>query len=311
MASIINDIIKRPITVVMATYNGADYVEAQLESILAQTLKPQEIIVYDDGSTDATISILKKYQKLGQIQWYQNTVNIGVVANFKKGASLAKEGNDIAFSDQDDVWMPDKLAILSAAMSAIANNGKPSLVYSDLVLADKDLLPINASFWDELNHHHHQHCFTTLLFGNFVTGCTVLIDSTMRSYFLNMPEENILHDVWMAFIGYGLGNVRAIATPLVLYRQHGKNVNYQEGNLKKTKWQERAQKLKMLFTKNDYLREEFFIAAQFLHQYHANLTGDKKVALQHFMKLKNKSFFQKHLALKKAFQQKWGKPTDY
>lgn len=311
MTSINPDIIKRPITVVMATYNGANYIAAQIDSILGQTLVPDEIIVCDDASSDETITILKKYQERGQIQLYQNQVNIGVVANFKKAVSLAKEGNDIAFSDQDDIWLPNKLEILSAAMGEIVKNDQPCLVYSDLVLVDRNLKQINASFWNELNHQHHQHCFSTLLFGNFVTGCSVLINQSMRSYLLAMPNENILHDVWMAFIGYGLGNVRAISKPLVLYRQHEKNLNYQEGSVKKIKWQQRTQKLRMLITKNQYLQEEFLIAAQFLQQYHSHLSVDKRAALQNFIGLKHKFFFQKHIALKKVFQQKWGKPTDY
>jgi len=311
MTRINMDRIQRPITVVMATHNGAKYIEAQLLSIFAQTVTPDEIIICDDASSDETITLIKKYQDQAQIQLFQNPVNIGVVANFKKAVSFAKAVNDIAFSDQDDVWQPNKLAILQAAMRAIEQDDQPCLVYSDLQLVDKDLKLINPSFWNQLNHHHHQHCFTTLLFGNFVTGCTILINPLLRNYFLSMPDANILHDVWMAFVGYGLGNVRAISQPLVLYRQHEKNVNYQEGSVKKSKWQERLQKLQMLLTDQRYLQEEFYIAAQFLEQYHAQLSADKLAALHNFIALKNKSYGQKYRALKKAFQHKWGKPSDY
>jgi glycosyltransferase involved in cell wall biosynthesis len=303
--------LNRPITVVMATFNGAKYIAAQIDSIIAQTLAPNEIIICDDASTDETISILQKYQEQGLIQLHQNPVNIGIVANFKKAVSLAKEGNEIAFADQDDVWMNDKLEILSAAMAAIAKNHQPSLVYSDLKLVDKELNLINPSFWQELNHQHHQHCFATLLYGNFVTGCTVLIDPNMRPYFLSMPEENILHDVWMAFIAFGFGNVRAISKPLVMYRQHEKNENYREGFAKKTKWQERRRNLRLMFSDSQYLNDELKIAAVFFERYHAQLSEDKKAALQKFMLLKDQSFFKKYFALKKAFKNKWGRPTDY
>lgn len=304
----------RPITVVMATFNGASYVAAQIESILAQTLKPQEIIVCDDASTDATISILQQYEAKGLIQLHLNPMNLGVVANFKKAVSLAKEGHDLAFADQDDVWMPHKLEVLSEAMSNIAKNEQPSLVYSDLILVDRDLKQINPSFWNELNHGHHRHCFETLLYGNFVTGCSVLIDSNMRQYFLNMPNEAILHDVWMAFIGYGFGNVRALSKPLVLYRQHEKNENYREGSLKKSKWQERIRNLQLLLFNhpdNHFLEADVMIAAKFLEAYEAQLSAEKRKAIEELISLKNKSFFQKYVALKKDFQHQWGKPTDY
>ena len=303
--------INRPITVVMATFNGAKYVAAQIDSILAQTVKPQEIIVCDDASTDETIQILKAYQAKGKIQLHENLVNMGIVANFKKAVSFAIAGNDIAFADQDDIWLPEKLEILSEAMQAIAMNDQPCLVYSDLEIVDRDLKPINPSFWNELNHQHHQHCFTTLLFGNFVTGCSAMIDASMRNYFLAMPEEKILHDVWVGMIGYGMGNVRAISRPLVLYRQHEKNVNYKEGTAKKTTWGLRILKLKMAFGSPQYLEEEIKIASLFYEKYHAMLSEENRLALQQFMALKNQSFLRKYRALKKTFQQKWGKPTDY
>jgi len=293
------------ISIVLATYNGEKYIEAQLQSIFSQTLQPAEIIVCDDKSTDNTYEILEKYADKGQIQLFQNEKNEGVVSNFKKGASLAKEKNYIAFCDQDDVWIPEKLEKLNILMQSIEKINTPCLVYSDLILVDKELNIINSSFWNELNHHHHEHNFTTLLYGNFVTGCTMFINSNMKNHFLRMPDEPILHDVWLAFVAFGIGEAHSLKLPLVYYRQHSMNVNYMQGNIKKSYWADKVQKLKMLFTKNNYLEQEFKIAKAFLKNYDNILDEEKLKLLKKFIELEKKSFYVKYTSLKNDFNKYW------
>lgn len=104
------------ISVVLSSFNGAQFIEAQIISIIEQTLKPDEIIVCDDGSTDDTIDLLKKFEASNQIKLVLNKSNLGILANFKLGASLANPNNYIAFSDQDDIWLPIKLATSFDAM---------------------------------------------------------------------------------------------------------------------------------------------------------------------------------------------------
>src|ERR1700761_6388216 len=93
----------------MATYNGQRYLEQQILSILNQTLKPDEFIVCDDGSTDGTIAILEKFAQQNKLRYIINDRQLGLVANFKKAVSLANNESYIALSDQDDVWLPEKL----------------------------------------------------------------------------------------------------------------------------------------------------------------------------------------------------------
>ena len=98
------------ISVVMATFNGARYLDEQLQSIVEQTILPEELIICDDGSSDNTIQIIQNYEKILPIKLIINVLRLGVAANFKKAAALAKQGNYIAFADQDDIWNLDKLA---------------------------------------------------------------------------------------------------------------------------------------------------------------------------------------------------------
>ena len=98
------------ISIAMTTYNGSRFLEQQLKSLLRQTKKADEIIIVDDGSSDDTVAIIKKYLNVSntRIKLYINEVNLGVFKNFEKAISLCK-GDIIFCCDQDDVWQFDKI----------------------------------------------------------------------------------------------------------------------------------------------------------------------------------------------------------
>ena len=100
------------ISLVMATYNGAKYLNEQLDSIKNQTLKLDEVIIVDDVSTDDTSYLVEKYISNHQLNWMfiKNEKNLGYKGNFKKG--LAHASGDVIFlCDQDDIWHPDKVIL--------------------------------------------------------------------------------------------------------------------------------------------------------------------------------------------------------
>lgn len=103
------------ISVAMATYNGEKYIEAQLDSILRQTIQVDEVIIQDDFSTDRTVSIINKFikkNKLSNWKLEQNRKNIGYILTFKKAIEKCK-GDIIILSDHDDLWMKDKVEIIN------------------------------------------------------------------------------------------------------------------------------------------------------------------------------------------------------
>lgn len=110
---------KEKISVAMATYNGAEYLEEQLESIRTQTLPPDELIICDDRSKDNTVEVAKKYIQEHNLSdsWkvYVNEENLGYADNFHKAAKLTT-GDMIFFSDQDDTWRKDKIEIMMGIM---------------------------------------------------------------------------------------------------------------------------------------------------------------------------------------------------
>ncbi len=293
-----------PISVAMATYNGEKYIKEQLESIISQSIQPHEVIICDDCSTDNTIEIIENLNN-PIIKIYRNTSKIGVVENFKKAVSLAIDGNFIALSDQDDIWFKHKLETLYNSIAHYKESVIPTIAYSDLILVDNNKMVINESFWNELNHHNHLHNFSTLLFGNFITGHSILMNSSMKKELLYKPNDTILHDVWIALIALGIGKAVRIDQPLAFYRQHDLNINYNSKKRKPSKIKEKLIKLTKLFKNNNYLNEEFMIAKKYYSLYHHRLSIENSMIIANFISAEKKSYLFKYLLLKKVFKNYW------
>ncbi|EIO7716388.1 glycosyltransferase, partial [Campylobacter coli] len=128
------------VAVILATYNGEKYLKQQIDSILDQTYKDIKIYIGDDSSKDNTINIIKTYKNLypDKITYYQNETNIGFIKNFEKLLQIAKE-DYIAFSDQDDVWLPCKLEEQIKAIKEVEKKDNlPIMCHSDLIMIDEN-----------------------------------------------------------------------------------------------------------------------------------------------------------------------------
>lgn len=136
------------ISVVMATFNGARFLDEQLGSVLFQTVQPLEVIVCDDRSDDETVSIVESWMDRLPLKYYVNESRLGVVRNFQRACSLATEGNYIALCDQDDIWKPDKLEKSRIALEKIDDHSSPAMVYTDMEVVDENKKLLNVSFWN-------------------------------------------------------------------------------------------------------------------------------------------------------------------
>jgi len=203
------------VSIALCTHNGEKYIIQQLDSILAQTYKNLEIIIADDCSTDSTIEILSLYaQKDSRIKYFVNEVNLGFNKNFQKVIGLTT-GAYIAISDQDDIWLPQKIEVL------LAN------------IADKWLVFSNSDFIDENNNALNEkivkafkpagYNYKAILLGNFVTGHTTLFKREFIHYFLPFPE-NGFYDWWIGFVALYHHQVVFIDEALTQYRIHGGSV---------------------------------------------------------------------------------------
>src|ERR1044072_591962 len=213
------------ISVAMCTYNGAAFLPAQLESILAQSRKPDQIVVCDDGSTDETRAILQKFEKQSteQVLLHVNKKNIGSVKNFEQAIGLCN-GDIIALSDQDDVWRPDKLQMIQEAFS----KSSTGLVFSDAELVDENLESLNRRMWNEIGFDatkrkllQNGRALEVLITGWTVTGATMAFRSRFANICLPVPDGiAMIHDGWIALTIAAVADIVAIDEPLVQDRQH-------------------------------------------------------------------------------------------
>ena len=222
----------KPNTVIfMGTFNGASYLHAQLDSLIAQTVSSWMLYVRDDGSSDETPDILAQYAtKDHRIRLITEDTFKGGSAlnNFAGLINLAYESKaDYLFScDQDDVWEPTKLAQLLQELKLIEGADKSaSLVHHDLAVVDEKLNLINESFIDMMsirpgNEQNPQR----LISRNEVTGCAMACNRALLELALPISKDAVMHDWWLALFAGFFGRLHFMPQTLVKYRQHDKNV---------------------------------------------------------------------------------------
>jgi glycosyltransferase involved in cell wall biosynthesis len=210
------------ISVALASYNGANYLKEQLESVYAQSLLPDEVIVCDDCSTDNSIEILNEYKEKYCLTYFINEKNLGFVKNFEKAISLCS-GDYIALSDQDDVWFPQKIEFLYNEMITceIKNPDQPIIVHHDVYIVDENLKNNGIRF---LKKKGKVAGLRDLLFGNSkVQGASSLFNRKLKELCFPLPDNVPLHDLYMSYVCACFGIRKLICEPLMLYRQHANN----------------------------------------------------------------------------------------
>lgn len=216
------------IEVVLPTYNGAPYLEAQMVSIHEQTLRPTRLLLRDDGSSDGTPALIfRLQQRYGTwLELLQAKDNSGCVANVNYLLE-ATTAPYVALADQDDLWLPQKLEqalVLMQQLEARLGVETPLLVHSDLELVDDQAQPLGFRYW------HHQRLDpqrtdpADLALTNVVTGCTALCNRALLQLALPIPAEALMHDWWLALVASAFGQIALVEPPGVFYRQHGGNV---------------------------------------------------------------------------------------
>ncbi len=199
------------VSVVLCTYNGEKFLAPQIDSILSQDYQPLELIISDDASGDGTAGVLKRYENTPGVHIFYQDKNIGLTKNFAFAAAKAK-GELIAFSDQDDVWMENKI---QALVDAIDNS---PLVYSDSLLVDETGQSMNKKLSDLKKMYTGDDSRGYILY-SCVWGHGMLITRELLEKSLPMPDE-IHHDIWIAFQAFLNGGIKYLDEVLTHYRQH-------------------------------------------------------------------------------------------
>lgn len=278
---------EEPISIALAIYNGAKYLKELLSSLENQTVKPLELVVVDDCSSDDSIKIVQDFPLSFEKKVCSNEKNMGPVYTFKKLAELCS-GNFIAFCDQDDIWLPQKLEHSLQAIKEISDD-IPGIIFSDLSVIDENGKPIHESYWKVRHVTPDRFSFVDILFSNIITGCTVMINKAMIGEFLKMPSNVMMHDHWLALIGYSFGKYSFINEPTVLFRSHGNSVT------SKSKVTTLQVFLNDFKNRDQYLQKNIQQAIEFKNLYFSKLSNRDAKTITQFIKLQQKPFFYKRL----------------
>jgi glycosyltransferase involved in cell wall biosynthesis len=215
------------VDIILASYNGEEYIAEFIESLIKQTYKTWQLIISDDGSQDNTVNIIKHYITLdSRIILVNQARQGGVVKNFNSALAYAR-ADYIMFADQDDVWLSDKLekSIKKIREEEIGDENRPLLLFTDLTLVDENLKTIAPSFY---RHHRFDPLNNTsktyLSWCSTLYGCTILFNRALLKVVYPIDDRVIMHDQIFAFFASLLGKVIFLDERTVLYRQHNSNV---------------------------------------------------------------------------------------
>jgi Glycosyl transferase family 2 len=212
------------ISVAMCTYNGARFLQDQLESIAAQNRLPDELIVCDDCSADETIEIVNAFAErvCFPVRLEINESTCGTTKNFEKAIALC-QSEIIALADQDDVWYGHKLKCVA---DMFLRSPETVAVFSDAVLIDSESRSLQCRLWDtffftpkEQRCFANGHALNVLLKHPVVTGATMAFREKFRRLVLPIPA-NHEHDYWISILLSADGPFQPIPDPLMQYRQH-------------------------------------------------------------------------------------------
>lgn len=217
------------VSVALCTYNGEQYVETLIDSILDQTRPPDELVINDDSSTDATVERLRARLAGApfEVDIRVNHAQLGSTRNFEAALGRCR-GRSIALADQDDVWAPTKLERTVAELEA---DPTVTLVFSDAELIDHDGRPIGSRLWSTRQIRRTLRAHSVVgeeLFAAraLTTGCTMVV--RRRAVLAALPFPSSLwdprapmrHDRWISLVAAAVGTVRALDEPLMSFRVH-------------------------------------------------------------------------------------------
>jgi glycosyltransferase involved in cell wall biosynthesis len=212
----------------MITYNGASYVHEQLHSIASQSRLPDELIICDDGSNDGTPRILEMFAMKAPfpVRLVFNEKNLGYVKNSERAIRMCT-GEIIFLADQDDIWLPEKVAYVEKVFSRFPRAG---IVFSNAEIVDQHLRPLGYDLWQKADFNRSRQrrlaqgsAFEELLKGNVVYGTTMAFRSSFKGLILPI-SSNWDADEWIALLISSSAGLVALNYSLVKYRQHSNNL---------------------------------------------------------------------------------------
>lgn len=201
------------LSVCMATRNGGEYLREQLASILKQLQPDDEIIISDDSSTDNTIDIISGFSD-GRIRLFKNNTFYDPRSNFEN-ALKNSSGDIIILSDQDDVWLDNKIAVITDLFQK--NRAPVYLVVLDADLIDATGAITEKSLFRKINAGKG---LVKNIFDNTYVGCCMAFSRTLLEIALPFPKRIPMHDMWLGLLAELFGTVTFVPVKTMLYRRH-------------------------------------------------------------------------------------------
>ena len=207
--------------IILPFYNGSKFIEELLKSIQENDIGDLKIkfIIVNDASSESETKFLKSVLPTNHI-YIENEKNLGVIRSVEIGLK-ASTSEYTMLSDQDDVWLPNKIKNSLRRLQSIEQDG-PALVYTDLEIVGPNLeqkYPSMHGYYGD----NHQGLNPSILLHNVVTGCTIIMNRKLLNIALPFPAELTVHDHWIASCAVYSGRISVLNEITILYRQHGNN----------------------------------------------------------------------------------------
>ena len=216
------------ISIAMCTYNSERYLREQLDSFVAQTRRPDELVICDDASTDSTPEMIADFARTApfEVRIWNQPANVGRMPNFEKSIALCSK--DIIFlSDADDVWHVDKLDLMAQALQSAPH---ATGVFCDAEIVDAELRPLGRSVWEHIrltpalqSRVRNGDAVGPLLRSQIVQGAALAFRASCRPLLLPLSSR-WGHDSWIAVLLFTSGDLVPVNTKLLSYRQHETNL---------------------------------------------------------------------------------------
>jgi glycosyltransferase involved in cell wall biosynthesis len=212
------------LSIAMCTFNGMPFLREQLDGFLTQTRQPDGLVVSDDGSRDGTRQHLQRFADRAPfpVRLFLNPSNLGVRKNFDRAIGLC-HGDLIFLSDQDDVWLPEKLGCF---VEKFSRHPEAGLVFSDAEMVDESLTSMGYRMWRTFGFTKADQAatasgrgFDVLIKHTFVAGATMAFRSIYKPLILPIPDQHWAHDAWISLLVSAVSQTAIVTEPMNLYRQ--------------------------------------------------------------------------------------------
>lgn len=215
------------IAVLMSTYNGEAYLKEQLDSILTQSMPDFVLYIRDDGSIDGTVELIRSYNDTRIC--FQEGENLGPAGSFFALLQRARDADYIFFSDQDDIWYPNKLEKMLREI--VKYSGVPTMVFSDFSMIDEKGFIIGRSFseYASLQVAPEEVSVCKLIAHPYVFGCASVINCELAGLVLQPPKGIEMHDCWIALTAASVGKLIYMPEQTIAHRFHSRNATGRSG----------------------------------------------------------------------------------